>query len=78
MDDGTGYYGLTFYKVVKDADNNDRYVDVKEWHEGGRIQLDGACGENCMVRIADAIGVHLESIQIAPNEWGYILTDNKA
>ena len=78
LDDGTGFYGLTFYKVVKDADENDRHVSIKSYEDGAKISLDGACGERSIVSIADAIGLNLESVQTLPNEWGYILTDNQA
>lgn len=70
MDDGTGFYGLMF--TVKDGET---YKRVKNYEEGAIVSLDGACGIDCMVRIADAVGVKLESVKIAPNEWGYILTD---
>jgi len=70
QDDGTGFYGLMF--TIKDGET---YKRVKEYQDGAEVSLDGACGENCMRTIAEAIGVHLESVQLAPNEWGYILTD---
>lgn len=72
LDDGTGYYGLTFYKQ-----NGEKFENIKEYQNGASVSLDGACGESCMVRIADAIGIKLESVQLEPNDWGYILTDTK-
>lgn len=74
MDDGAGYYGLTFYQK---EDATGKYINIKSYEEGATVSLDGACGENEMVRIAGAIGLNLESVQVGPNDWGYILTDSK-
>tara|TARA_R110000868_G_scaffold171824_4_gene407616 strand:+ start:260 stop:700 length:441 start_codon:yes stop_codon:yes gene_type:complete len=70
LDDGSVFYGLMFYNAI----NNKRQ---KTYDNGCLISLDGACGENAIVRISEAIDVHLESIKLSPNEYGYILTDNK-
>lgn len=69
LDDGTGFYGLTFYS----KDN----VNHKSYREGDNVYLDGACGENCMMRIANAIGLELTSIKTGPKDWGYLLTDKQ-
>jgi hypothetical protein len=69
-DDGTGYYGLTFYKT-----DHGKYEYSKEYQERYNISLDGACGENCMVGIANAIGLDMMSKKIG-NDWGYIVFDN--
>ncbi len=75
MDDGTGYYGLTFYK-----NDGERLQNLKQFEEGASISLDGACGENEMVRIAEAIGLKLEQVKLGgggprSEDWGYILID---
>lgn len=80
MDDGAGYYGLSFHYETKEMPRS--YKTHKEYQEGDTISLDGACGESCMVRIAEAIGLHLEPITFGPGgtrseSRGYILTDTK-
>jgi len=65
-----GHYGL----IISNPTNGKRENIYKD---GYKIYVDGACGESCMVRLLDTIGINLESVQLAPNEWGYILTDNK-
>lgn len=70
LDDGTGYYGLTFY----DRKNNQRH---KTYKKGDNIYLDGACGVSCMVNIAKAIGIDLTYTRIGRNNSGYFLTDNR-
>lgn len=70
-----GYYGLVH--VLPSGKR--LHVNLKNdvtLHTEPKTYLDGACGENEMVRIAHAIGVNLEPTQFAPNEWGYILIDS--
>lgn len=66
-----GHYGL----IISNPKTGKR---ENVYQDGFRIYVDGACGEDCMRRLLETIGVQLESVQITPNEWGYILTDNQA
>ena len=62
LDDGTGYYGLSYYKMVEDADNKERYVSLKQYEEGATVRLDGACGFDSMRDILKAIGYGIQFI----------------
>ena len=63
LDDGTGYYGLTFTRPHKETR---RAEYVKNYEEGTRtnIHLDGACGWNSITRIMEAIGLKIEKINV--------------
>jgi hypothetical protein len=63
LDDGTGYYGLTFTRINKDTQ---RHEYVKNYEEGTRtnIHLDGACGWNSITRIMEAIGLQVEKVNV--------------
>jgi len=53
FDDGTGFYGLSFY-------NPQTKKREKNWTEGCNIHLDGACGFSSMERIAVELGYKLQ------------------
>jgi hypothetical protein len=74
LDDDTGYYGLSFWKQ---GNKSTRIENLKSYEDGSIISLDGACGERSMQTIAEAIGLSLQQVEILPDEWGYILTDNR-
>ena len=67
LDTNVGFYGLSFY------DKN--HKNHKYYQEGDSVHLDGACGENCMTRIASAIGVELTPVRDSNDSTCYILTD---
>ena len=48
LDDGTGYYGLSYY--TKDGNSSKNYIDGKT-----TVRINGACGLNEMFRIAEAV-----------------------
>ncbi len=70
MDDGTGFYGLSFHDKIT-------YESHKTYKEGDNIYLDGACGISAIERIAKEINLDLTSTKISKNDYGYFLTDNK-
>lgn len=49
----------------KSADREDRLYGMMYQEKDGIILLDGACGIECMIRIAEAIGLEVERDYIA-------------
>lgn len=72
-----GFYGLVHVMPSGQRVHNNLKNDVKLQTEP-KTYIDGACGESCVVRIAEAVGVFLESKKMGPNEWGYILEDRRS
>lgn len=66
MDNTQGHYGLVHATKTKRLNNA-----TSETHS----YIDGAYGENSVRQIAEAIGLKIESVQILPNEWGYIIIE---
>ena len=48
-----------------DCGRSDSFYGMNYYVNDGRISLDGACGLECMIRIAEAIGLEVERDHIA-------------
>lgn len=57
MDDGTGHYGLLYYKDI-----DGKRTSIKNYEDGAVMYLDGACGFRSMESILYAIGYGLQFI----------------
>ena len=58
IDDGTGYYGLSYYEMV-----DDKYIPLKSYKDAHtKVRIDGACGFDTMRDILKAIGYGLQFI----------------
>lgn len=60
LDDGTGYYGLTFTHVDKEK----KVQYLKKYEDGAKIWLDGACGWNAIASIMHAIGLQMNKVEV--------------
>lgn len=58
---GETYYGLTIRGEVKNKDHSLNPTKVKKAILAQQFYLDGACGDNCMIRIAYDMGLLIKS-----------------
>lgn len=49
-------------------------MSLEKRPEGDKVELDGACGQTSIERIAEAAGIELTSAQTDKDKWGYFLT----